>query len=98
MSNQLDNMFTFHRLNGKWRSEVNPQWIFQMQTQKGIPAEILSDMLSKMSFAERITAKIKAWARFIKENPQYEKEMFINREMANKNKSLILGWIRNKIR
>lgn len=61
-------MWNFKKVDGKWESELNPEWLFYMETTHGVPHELVLDEIENLSSFQRLESKLKSWKQFSKEN------------------------------
>jgi len=60
--------FTFEKIDGKWKSKLNPKWFFFMYSTYGFPLELSLEEIEKWSLTERLVAIGKSWEVFAKKN------------------------------
>lgn len=54
-------MWKFKKENGKWKSELNPDYVFYKYTTDGIHPEVLFDYLETLSAQSILALKFDSW-------------------------------------
>jgi hypothetical protein len=68
MKKKTPPMWTFTKTKDEWKAEPNVEFLFYMQSTKGIPYEIVLEKIKALSMSERLESKRLSWREFVKEN------------------------------
>lgn len=60
--------FTFEKKDGKWKSQVNPAFLVEMQQTYGFPIEMSKLEIEQWTPLERLAAEMNSWREFAKEH------------------------------